>query len=60
MATVSILFCCYLLTGVAIVATCDVIFAKDGFNKLCFSPGESALLALAWPYYICRALWERD
>ncbi len=60
MAAISILLCCYLLTGFAIVAACDVIFVKGGFNKLCFSPSESALLVLTWPYYICSALWERD
>jgi hypothetical protein len=60
MATASILLWWYLLSGFAIVAACDAIFVKDGFNKLCFSLKESVLLSLAWPYYIGSAFWERD
>jgi len=39
---------------------CDVIFIKDGFNRLCFSPKEFALIAVAWPYYFFNALLGRD
>src|SRR5262249_10260585 len=45
-----VLLCGYLLIGLAIAVCCDAIF------KLSFSPKETALLALAWPFYILGAL----
>jgi len=58
MSTVSILLSWYLLTGLVIVAICDVIFIRDGFNKLCFSRKEIALLVVSWPYFVFGALFR--
>ena len=52
----TLLLCWYLLSGFVLAAVCDVIFVKDGRNKLCFSPKEFALIAVAWPYYVLDAL----
>ena len=37
-----------LLTGLVIAGGSNVIFVRGGFNKLCFSLKETALLAAAW------------
>ena len=54
------LLCWYLLTGLFIVAVCDVIFVRDGYSKLCFSRKEIALLAVGWPYFVFGALLGWD
>ena len=56
----TVVLCWYLLSGFVLAAVCDVIFVKDGRNKLCFSPKEFALVAAVWPYYIFDSLWGRD
>jgi len=56
----TVLFCWYLLSGFVLAAVCDVVFVKDGCNRLCFSPNEFALVAAAWPFYIFDSLWGRD
>lgn len=58
--TATVLLSWYLFSGLALAAVCDVIFIKDGFYKMCFSPKEFALIAVAWPYYIFDALMRRD
>ena len=58
--TASVLLCWYLFSGFFLAVVCDVIFIKDGFNRLCFSPKEFALIAVAWPYYVFNALWGQD
>ena len=60
MTTAAILLCWYLLTGLFIVAVCDVIFVRDGYSKLCFSRKEIALLAVGWPYFVFGALLGWD
>ncbi len=60
MTSALILLCCYPLTGLALAVGGNVLFIKGGFNVLCFSPKETFLLTVSWPYFMFGALMERD
>jgi hypothetical protein len=60
MITASIVLGCYLLTGLVVAGGSNAVFIKGGFNKLCFSLKETALITVAWPYYLFEVLIERD
>jgi len=60
MIAAPVVLCCYLLTGVVIAGGSNIIFINGGFDKLCFSMKETALIAVAWPYFLLAILLKRN